>query len=162
MSELAAARAEVEAAASTDAAHAAAAELEAPRTSSTDISVSTDDDRDNELKLARKAAQQQAVQWAAATLRGAEAVAQTGVDAPAVLRAGVRAVVVPPTAAVAQTGTDAPSAGLIEITAFTSGASLPPRTGIMVTVESRPLSGTSVPAAGGLPSSRPTASSGPW
>jgi hypothetical protein len=53
MAELAAARAEVEAVA--DAVHAVAAELEALRASSTDSSISTDDDRDNELKLAKEA-----------------------------------------------------------------------------------------------------------
>jgi hypothetical protein len=58
MAELAAARAEVEV--------AATAELEALRASSTGSSVSADDDRDNELKLAREAAQEQAAQWAAA------------------------------------------------------------------------------------------------
>jgi hypothetical protein len=50
-------RAEVEAVAAADAARAVAAELEALRANSTDSSVSADDDRDNELKLARKAAQ---------------------------------------------------------------------------------------------------------
>jgi hypothetical protein len=64
MAELAAARAEVEAPAAADAARAAAAELKALRASSTDISVSADDDRDNELKLAREAAWEQAAQWA--------------------------------------------------------------------------------------------------
>jgi hypothetical protein len=53
MVELAAARAEVEAV-------AAAAELEALRASSTGSSVSADDDRDNELNLAREAAREQA------------------------------------------------------------------------------------------------------
>jgi hypothetical protein len=57
MAELTAARVEVEA--------AAAAEIEALCASSTDSSVSTDDDRDNELKLAREAAREQATQWAA-------------------------------------------------------------------------------------------------
>jgi hypothetical protein len=47
-----------------------------------------------------------------------------------------------------------------EIAAFTGGAALHPRTGTMVTMGSRPLSGTSVPATGGLPSPRPTTSSG--
>jgi hypothetical protein len=65
MAELAAARAEVEAATATDAARAAAAELKALRASSTGSSVSADDDRDNELKLAREAAREQTVQWAA-------------------------------------------------------------------------------------------------
>jgi hypothetical protein len=79
----------------------------------------------------------------------------------AALRAGARAAVVPPTAAAAQTGADAPAAGLMEIAAFTGGATLPPRTGTLVTMGSRPLKGTSVPAAGDLPSPRPTTSSGP-
>jgi hypothetical protein len=66
MAELAAARAEVEAAATSDAAHVAAAELEALCASSTDSSVFADDDRDNELKLAWEAAREQAAQWVAA------------------------------------------------------------------------------------------------
>jgi hypothetical protein len=66
-----------------------------------------------------------------------------------------------PTVAAAQTGADAPAAGSTEIMTFTGGAALPSRTGIMVTMGSRPLSGTSLPAAGGLPSARPTTSSGP-
>jgi hypothetical protein len=129
MAELAAARAEIEAAAAADAARAAAAELKALRASSVGSSVSIDNDRDNELQLAREAAQ-----WAAAHPRGAVAAAQTG--------------------------TDAPAAGLTEIAAFTGGATLPPRTGTMVTMGSRSLSGTSVPATGGLPSPRLTTSSG--
>jgi hypothetical protein len=52
MVELVAARAEVEEA-------AAAAEVEALRASSIGSSVSADDDRDNELKLAREAAREQ-------------------------------------------------------------------------------------------------------
>jgi hypothetical protein len=64
-------------------------------------------------------------------------------------------------AAAAQTGADVPVAGLTEIATFTGGAALPPRTGIMVTMGSRPLSGMSVPAAGGLPSPIPSTSSGP-
>jgi hypothetical protein len=70
MAEVAAARVEVEAAASVDAASAAAAELKALRASSTGSSVSADDDRDNELKLAREAAREQATQWAAAHPQG--------------------------------------------------------------------------------------------
>jgi hypothetical protein len=70
MAELAAARVEVEAAAAADAARAAAAELEALRASSTGSSVSADDDRDNEFKLAREAAREQAAQWAAAHPQG--------------------------------------------------------------------------------------------
>jgi hypothetical protein len=70
MAELAAARAEVEAAAAADAARAAAVELEALNASSTGSSVSADDDRDNELKLAREAAREQATQWATAHPQG--------------------------------------------------------------------------------------------
>jgi membrane protein involved in colicin uptake len=70
MVELAAARAEVEAAAAADAARVAAAELKALCASSTGNSVFADDDRDNELKLAREAAREQAVQWAAAHPQG--------------------------------------------------------------------------------------------
>jgi hypothetical protein len=62
MVELAAARAKVKA--------AAAAELEALCASSTGSSVSVDDDRDNEVKLAREAAREQAAQWAAAHPQG--------------------------------------------------------------------------------------------
>jgi hypothetical protein len=65
-------------------------------------------------------------------------------------------------------GADAPTVlpmamtGSTEIAASTGGAALPPRIGTMVIVGSRPLSGTSVPTLGGLPSPRPTTSSGPW
>jgi hypothetical protein len=62
MAKLAVARAEVEA--------AAAVKLEALHASSTDSSVSADDDRDNELKLAREVAREQAAQWAAAHPQG--------------------------------------------------------------------------------------------
>jgi hypothetical protein len=64
MTELSTTRAEVEAAAAADAACATAAELEALRASSTGSSVSVDDNRDNELKLTREAAREQAAQWA--------------------------------------------------------------------------------------------------
>jgi hypothetical protein len=53
---MAAAGAEVEATAATDATRAAVAELEALRASSTGSSVSADGDRDNELKLVKEAA----------------------------------------------------------------------------------------------------------
>jgi hypothetical protein len=70
MVELAAAGAVVEATAVADAARSAAAELEALRASSTGSSISVDDDRDNELKLAREAVREQAEQWAAAHSQG--------------------------------------------------------------------------------------------
>jgi hypothetical protein len=143
------------------AARAAAAELEALRASSVGSSVSVDDDRDNELKLAREVAREQVAQWAAAHPRGAVAAALMGADAPTALRAVARVAAVPSTAAAAQIGADASTVGLTEIATFIGGTALTPRTGIMVTMESRPLSGTLVPAAGGLPSPRPTTSSGP-
>jgi hypothetical protein len=72
-----------------------------------------------------------------------------------------RAAAVSPMAAAAQTGADVSAAGLTEIAAFTGGVALPPRTGTMVIMRSRPLSGTLVPTVGDLPSPRPTTSSGP-
>jgi hypothetical protein len=144
MVELAAVRTEVEAAAAANAARAAAAELKALRASSTDSSVSVDDDRDNKLKLASGQPR---------TPRDAVAAALTGADAPTTLRAGA-------CAATAQTGADVSTTGLTEIAAFTGGTTLPPRTGTMVIMGSRPLLGTSVPTAGGIPSPRPTTSSG--
>jgi hypothetical protein len=140
MAELAAAGAEVEAAAAADAACAAVVELETLRASSTSSSVSTDDDRDNELKLTREAAREQVAQWAAVHQQGCHGGGASG---------GVHTVAV------------SLMAGLTEIAAFTGGAALPPRIGTMVTMGSRPLSGTSVPTAGRLPSPRPTTSSGP-
>jgi hypothetical protein len=73
MVELAAVRVEVEAAAVVDAARAATAELEALCGNRTSSSVSADGGTDDELKLAREAAREQAAQWAV----------QTGADAPA-------------------------------------------------------------------------------
>jgi hypothetical protein len=145
-----------------DAARAAAAELETLRASSTDNSVSTDDDRDNELKLAREVVREQAAQWAVTHLQGHRGSSPDGCGCASGAPGGRgHAVAVPPMAAAAQTGADAPAAGLTEIATFIGGAALPPQTGIMVTMGSRPLLGTSVPAAGGLPSRRPTKPSGP-
>jgi hypothetical protein len=139
--ELAAARAEVEAAEAADVARAAAAELEALCGSRADSSAFVDDNTDEEFRLAREAAREQAVQWAAAHPHGARvAAAQTGVDTLAVL----------PAAATEST----------EIVASTCGVALPPRIGTMVATGPRPLLGTSVPAVGDLPSPRPTTSSG--
>jgi hypothetical protein len=129
--------------------------LEALCASSIGSSVSADEDRDNELKLAREVAREQTAQWAAVHPRGVVAAAQTA------LRAGARTTAVPLTAATTQTGVDAPVAGLTEIAAFTGGAALPPQIGTMVTMGSRPLLGTPVPTAGGRPSPRPTTSSRP-
>jgi hypothetical protein len=155
MAELAAARAKVEAVVAADTARAASAELEALRGSSISSSVSAVDGTDDELKLAREAAREQAAQWAAVHPQG------RGGDSPDGRGHAGSAAAVHPTAAAAQTGAYASAAGSTEITAFTGGAALPPRTGTIVTMGSKPLSGTSVPAAGGLPSPRPTTSSGP-
>jgi hypothetical protein len=65
MAELEAARAEEEAVAAVDVVRAATTELKALRASSTDSSVSADNDRDNELKLAREAVREDAAQWVA-------------------------------------------------------------------------------------------------
>jgi hypothetical protein len=59
MVELAAARAEVEAAVAMDVARAAAVELKTLCASSTNSSVSANDNRDNELKLVREATREQ-------------------------------------------------------------------------------------------------------
>jgi hypothetical protein len=67
--ELAVARAEVEAAEAADAARAAAVELEALRGSRAGSSASVDD-TDEELRMAREAAREQAAQWAAAHPHG--------------------------------------------------------------------------------------------
>jgi hypothetical protein len=158
MVELAAARAEVEAVAAADAARAAAVELKALRASSTDSSVSADDDRDNELKLARE----QVAQWAATHPQGHRGGSPDGHErADDASGGGARMAAVSPTVAAAQRGAYASAVGLTEIVAFTGSVALPPRIGTMVTIGSRPLSGTSVPTAGGLPSPRPTTSSGP-
>jgi hypothetical protein len=61
--ELAAARAKVEAAEAADATRAAAEELEALRGSRAGNSASIDDNTDEELRLAREAAREQAAQW---------------------------------------------------------------------------------------------------
>jgi hypothetical protein len=160
MAELAAARVEVEVAAAADAARVAAVELKVLRASSTGSSVSADDDRDNEFKLAREAAREQAAQWAAAHPQGRRDGSPDRRGRAAALRVGAHVVAVSPMTAAAQTGADEPAAGLTEIVAFTGGVALPPQTGTMVTMGSRPLSGTSIPAVGGLPSPRPTMSSG--
>jgi hypothetical protein len=68
--ELAAARAKVEAAETADASRVAAAELEALRGSSAGSSVSGDGNTNDELRLAREAAQEQAAQWAVAHPHG--------------------------------------------------------------------------------------------
>jgi hypothetical protein len=74
---------------------------------------------------------------------------------------GAPVVAVPPTVVAAQIGADVSVTGLTEIAAFTGGVALPSRTGTMVTMGSRLLSGTSVLAAGGLPSPRSITSSRP-
>jgi hypothetical protein len=63
MAKLVVARAEVEAAVAADAVRAAVAQLEALCGGSITRSVSADGGTDDELKLARKATREQAVQW---------------------------------------------------------------------------------------------------
>jgi hypothetical protein len=141
MAELAAARAEVEA--------ATAAELEALRDSSTSSSVSTDIGTDDELKLAREAVREQAAQWAAAHNQGCGGDSLDGHG-----RVG-----------------GAPGWGTRRLCPRWRRQSRQARTrrrlgrrrsrtGTMLTAGSRPLSRMSVPAVGGLPSPRPTTSSG--
>jgi hypothetical protein len=154
MTELAAARAEVEAAAAADAARAAVTELKAALFLPIMTETTSSSWKGRQRGSRRRSGQLR-------TPRGAVVASLTGADAPTVLRAEARVAAVSPTAAAAQTGADMPTAGLTEIAAFTCGVALSPRTGIMVTMGSRPLSGTSVPAAGGLTSPRPTTSSGP-
>jgi hypothetical protein len=161
MAKLVATRTEVKAAAAVDVARAAAAELEALRCSSISSSVPADGGTDDELKLARGQCESRRHSGQPRTPRGAVVAAQMGAEAPVALRVRARATVMPPMAMAAQTGADAPMARSKEIVAFTGSVNLPPRTGTMVTMGSRPLSGMSVSAAAGPPSSRPTTSSGP-
>jgi hypothetical protein len=132
MAELAAARAEVEAAAVADAARAAAAELTPVAPAALFLPMTTE--------------------TTSSSWQGRQRGSRRRSGQPHTTKGVVAA---------ALTGTDAPAAGLMEIAAFTGRAALPPQTGTMVTMGSRPLSETSVPAAGGLPSPRPTTSSGP-
>ena len=94
------------------------------------------------------------------------AAAQTGVDALAALLEEARTAVADRSMeSVAFTGSVALSPrigtdGSMESAAFTGSVALSPRIGTVVTTGSRLLSGTSVPAVGGLPSPRPTTSSG--
>jgi hypothetical protein len=156
MAELAAARAEVEAAAAADAARAT--ELKALRATPLFLPMMTETTssswRGRQRGSRRRSGQPN-------TPRGAVAAALMGTDTPAAFWEGAHAAAVSSTAVAAQTGADVPTAGLTEIMAFTGGATLPPWIGTMVTMGSRSLSGTPVPAAGGLPSPRPTTSSGP-
>jgi hypothetical protein len=163
--ELAAARAEVAAAEATDAARAAAAELEALRGSRADSSASVDDNTDEELRLAREAAREQAAQWAAAHPHGGarggspdrhrRADDAPGEGARGGSPAGLRHADGAPGGGDRVVGDrglyrrrDSPSPDRYH--------------GPMVAAWPRPLSGTSVPTVGGLPSPRPTTSSGPW
>jgi hypothetical protein len=148
--ELTAARAEVEAAEVADAARAAAALL-----LSTTTPTKSSGWRGKQRESRRHSGQLRIPMGARV------AATQIGADALTALRARAHA-------AAAQTGVDTPTvlpAAVTEstkIAASTGGAALPPRIGIMVAAWPRPLSGTSVPAVGGLPSPRPTTSSGPW
>jgi hypothetical protein len=135
MAELAAARAEVEAAAAADAARAAATELKlcTPVAPAALFLPMTTETMSSSWQGRQRGSRQRSGQ-------------------PCTPRGTVTAVL---------TSADVSTAELMEIAAFIGGTSLPPRTGTMVTMGSRPLSGTSVPAAGDLPSPRPTTSIGP-
>jgi len=95
------------------------------------------------------------------------AAAQTGADAPVALLEEARTATVADgsmeSAAFTGSVTLPPRIGTdrsMEIAAFTGSVALSPRIGTVVTTGSRLLSGTSVPTVGGLPSPRPTTSSG--
>jgi hypothetical protein len=154
MAELAATRAEVGAA-------AVAAELEALRASSTGSSVSADDDRDNELKLAREAVREQVAQWAAAhpqRRRGGSPDGRGRVgSAPDGGARGGRA----PDGGGGPNRHGRADGWVDRDRGLYRRHGSPSPTDTMVTMGFRPLSGMSVPAAGGLPSPRPTTSSGP-
>jgi hypothetical protein len=124
MVELTAARAEVEAAMAADVARVVTVDLMALRGSSNSSSVTIDGGTNDELKLAREAVREQAMQWVATHPLGCSGGSPDGRE---------RAAVMALTAAVAQTIADAPAAGSIEIMSFTGDAALPPRTGNMVT-----------------------------
>jgi hypothetical protein len=135
--------AEVEVAAAADAARAAAAKLKALHASSTDSSVSVDDDRDNELKLAREAVREQAAQWATAHPQGRRGGSPDGRGrASGALGGGAH-------------GGRVPDGGGSPNRCGRTGGWVDGDRGLY-----RPSSGTSVSTAGGLPSPRPTTSCG--
>jgi hypothetical protein len=153
--ELAAARAEVEAAAAAaDAARAAAAEVEVLR-GSNNSSIAADDSADADLELLeREASRGRAAQWAVAHAHGRGG-SQTGANTPSALLKEARTAV-----ALLEEARTAAAYRSMESAAFTGGAALSPRFGTVVTTSTRLSSGTSAPAADGLPSPRPTTLSG--
>jgi uncharacterized membrane protein YgcG len=159
MAELVVAKPEVEAAAAADAARVAVAELEALRYSSISSSVSTDGGTDDELKLVREAAREQAAQWVAVHPQGRDGGSPDGRgrtgSAPSGGAHGGHA-----SDGGGSLDRRGRAGGWVDAT-FTGGVALPPRTGPMITMGSRPLPGPSVKAASGLPSRRPTMLSGP-
>jgi hypothetical protein len=159
MAELTVAKTEVEAAAAADAMRATVAELKALRYSSISSSVSTDGGTDDELKLVREAVREQAAQWVAVhpQRRGGgspDGRGSTG-GAPGGGMRGGRA-----SDGGGSLDRRGRAGGWVN-TAFTGSVALPPRTGPMITMGSRPLPETSIKAASGLPSRRPTTLSGP-
>jgi hypothetical protein len=142
--ELAATRVEVEATMVEDAARAAVAELEALCGNSACSFASVAGNTDNELRLAREAAREQAGQWAVAHPHGACG------GSPDKCRR------VDDASGGGARGGSLDECGciggwLMKIVAFTGGTALPPRISIMVTMGSRPFSGTLAPTVGGLP-----------
>jgi hypothetical protein len=85
------------------------------------------------------------------------AAAQIGVDTPPALLKEARTAV-----ALLEEVRTAAAYGSTESVAFTGGATLSPWFGTVVTTSTRLSSGMSAPAAGGLPSPRPTTLSGLW
>jgi hypothetical protein len=159
--ELAAARAKVEAAEAADAARAAAAKLEALRDSSVSSSVSDDGSTNDELRLPREAVQEQAAQWVAAHphggTRGGSLDRRRRADGAPGENARGGSLDGRGRADGAPGGSDRVDGdrGLYR----RCGSPYPDR--YHGHHGSRPLSGTSVPAVGGLTSPRPTTSSGP-
>jgi hypothetical protein len=155
--ELAAARAEAEAEEAEDAARAAEVEVDTLR-SSINGSIAGDITADRELEeLARGRARERAERWAAA--HPTAAAAQETARPPTGTRAGAG---VPAAARSTRAATVLPVevAGSTESAALAGNAALPPLTGDMTTTVSRRWSGTLVPVVGGLPSTKPTTSSG--
>ena len=163
--ELAAARAEAEAAAAANAARAAAAEVEALR-GSIGSSISADDTADADLELLeREAARARAAQWAAAHVHERGGSPDRRGRAGGAPGGGVHGNgggrVVGERGLHRQRGSLPGSVPTGRWRARPSQVAwFSPRIGTVVTTGSRLLSGTSVPAVGGLPSPRPTTSSG--
>jgi hypothetical protein len=151
--ELAAARAEVEAAAA-DAARATAAEVEVLRGNNSS-SIAADDSANADLELLeREASPGRAAQWAAVHAHERGGSPDRRRHAAALLKEACT------TMALLEEARMAAADGSTESAAFTDSVALSPRFGTVVTTSTRLSSGTSTPVAGGLPSPRPATLSG--